>query len=502
MRERFLVPSFLKKFDSWLLKHTPAAWSARTHLVIYYALIVIAIVTLFCLSAFADARRSSHAEVWSGFIGLTAFTGFVIWLIYLLRFNVFKRFGNWHAWEGLKMFVLYFISIGTMLFTVFIPFIVDCAVANHSYNDHELVDDINEINLSVCQLEYNLLPKEFGVDTFELVKRKVTMVERNSADGDEEHMDSVVAMEADDAMADYRPHYNIQTDSLVFYSRLEKEDSTKILTDSIYIVYNCPEYALAGAYFAVNNSPTPVLSSFDIYNRVIKNYRQPDRTALIKRMKQLDEKYSLLHYEESNSLDKTYSVIIEEKYFLREITHSIENIARKKYWWKNGKDEVVRIFFYTSFIITLLLFVFRSSTVKTFFLSLFAGVILLIGTAICVAVFNGDEAAVFIFILLYYALFFLLAGLIKTAAVRTAVQGIALNFTVVITSFIPLTAVGLYFKLLQTYNRENMIVDEGLFQRQSQYLFYAELGGIVIFMLLLEPVFRKLYKRWYALPGE
>lgn len=500
MRERFFIPSFLKKFDTWLLKHTPAAWSARTHLVFYYALIFIGIITLLCLASLSDARQYSRAELWSSFAALSAFTGFVVWLIYLLRFNVFKRFGNWHPWEGLKMFALYFVSIALIVFAGFIPFITECVTANHSYNDHELVDDINEINLSVAQLEYKLLPKEFGIDTLELITADTTKVERYDNDGDVVYVDSTVP--DDEVIPDYRKNYSTVSDTIIFHSRISQADSLKKLSDSIFIIYNCPDYIFAKAFFAVTESKTKTLTSFEIYNRVVKHYKQPERQALLKRMDQLDEKYSLTHYDISEYQEKTYLDKIEEKYYLREIVNSIENIAHKKYWWKNNKEAVVRIFFYTSFIITLLLFVFRSCTVKTFFLSLLTGVILLIATAICMGVFNLDDIGALVFILLYYVLFFAIAGFIKAASVRSAVQGIALNFTVLLTSFIPFIAVNLYFELLDQYNRRNEIIDDSLYYRQQLYSFYAEIAGVVILIILLEPVFRKLYKRWYSLPEE
>jgi hypothetical protein len=499
MSNRFFIPSFLKKFDIWLLKHKPAAWSARTHLVLYYSVIFSVAITLLCLAVMHDARERSQADVWAGFIGLAAFTGFVVWLIYLLRFNVFKRFGNWHLWEGLKMFALYFISIAILVCAAFIPFIVECVTANNAYNDHELVDDINELNLSVCQLEYKMLPKEFSIDTAALIKVDATKVERYDDQGNVVYVDSA---DADEPIINYRQHYKAFVDTGGFYSRIRTADSLQKITDSLYVTYDCPDYNFVKSYYAVENSQAAVLSSFEIYNRVIKNYKQPNKAALLKRMDELDKKYALHHFAISNYTDKTYTAIIEERYYLKEIMNSIDNIARKKYWWQDDGPIVVRIFFYVSFIIALLLFIFRSCTVKTFFLSLLAAVILLIATAICIGIFDLYDNGVLTFILLYYMLFFIIAGFIKIASVRSAVQGIALNFTVALTSFIPLVAANLYFELLEDYNRVNGIVDDTLYQTQSQYSFYAETGGILIFLILLEPVFRKLYKRWYSLPEE
>jgi hypothetical protein len=504
MKKRFLLPSFLKQFDTWLLKHKPAAWSARTHLLLYYTIIFSAIITLFSYLSFSDARQRSSADVWSGFTGLAAFTAFVFWLIFLLRFNVFKRFGNWKKWEGLQMFGLYFINIAVLVFTAFIPYIVECINANRAYNDYELVNDINEMNLTACQLDYNILPKKFDADTIELIKADTTKDIDASVTVSPEDIDSTVVTEyVDEAMtapAEYRPDYSYITDTSNFYSRINGADSIEKISDSVYIIFDCPEYIFAKSYQAIEYGKVKSLSSFEIYNRVIKHYRQPDKAALLKKMKQFDEKYATDH-PEYDYTDKTYSNIIEQKYNLREINWSIDNIARKKYWWKSSSESITRFYWYITLVITLLLFIFRSTTVKTFFLSLLAAVILLIGTGILIGVFHVYEKGTLFFILFYYLLFFITAFTIKAASVRNALQGIALNFTVFLTVFIPITAIGLYFEFLQDMNY-NHRYDELLYEKRHAYSFYAEVTGVVLLLILIEPVFRKLYKRWLALPEE
>jgi hypothetical protein len=504
MSKRFLVPSFLQQFDTWLLKHKPAAWSARTHLLLYYIFIFSVIITLACFAALSDARQRSSADVWATFTGLAAFTGFVFWLIFLLRFNVFKRFGNWKQWEGLKMFGLYFINIAVLVFTPFIPYIIECVTANQSYNNYELVNDINEINLTACRLDYNLLPKNFKADTIELLKGDTTKIDTEAApvNDDGVTIDSVAVSNDDTepAPVEYRNNYTTMLDRSVFYGRINGADSIRKITDSVYVLFECPDYIFAKSYQAVEYGKTKSLSSFEIYNRVIKKYQQPDRLALIKRMKQLDEKYATDHPVFDYYADKTYSNIIEEKYNLREINWSIENIARKKYWWENSWQSIIRVYWYISLVITLLVFIFRSTTVKTFFLSLLAGVILLIGSGILIGVFKFYEKGALVFILLYYLLFFITALSIKAAAVRNALQGIALNFTLFLTVFIPLTVVALHFEFVEEENYNH--VYDALLEKRSLYSFYAELAGIALLIILIEPLFRKLYKRWYSLPEE
>ncbi|MES2849289.1 MAG: hypothetical protein V4685_09540 [Bacteroidota bacterium] len=503
MKKRFFVPSFLQQFDTWLLKHKPAAWSARTHLLLYYTIIFSAIITLFSFLSFSDARQRSDADVWSGFTGLAAFTAFVFWLIFLLRFNVFKRFGNWKKGEGLQMFGLYFINVAALVFTAFIPYMVECINANRAYNDYELVNDINEINLTACQLDYNILPKKFKIDTLELVKADTTKHSNVILPEEQVTIDSVVTAEYDEAAApaEYRVNYSHTSDTSNFYARVNGADSSKKISDSVYVFFDCPEYIFARSYQAEQYGKVESLSSFEIYNKVVKNYKQPDKAALLKKMKQFDDKYATEHPDYSDHQDKTYNSIIEKKYYINEINWSIENIARKKYWWESSSESITRFFWYITLVITLLVFIFRSTTVKTFFLSLLAAVILLIGTGIIIGVFRIYDKGTLIFILSYYLLFLITSFSIKAASVRNALQGIALNFTVFLTVFIPLAAVSLYFEFLQDMNINHQY-DYILHEKRNLYSFYAEVTGVVLLLILIEPVFRKLYKRWLALPEE
>jgi len=143
MNKRPLVPSFLQKIDEQLLRDKPGTWSARTHLVIWFSILFSLALAVFCYLAFFDAKQYFSISGWVTFVGLIVFIGFVFWLIFLLRFNVFKRYGNWFAWDGLKNFALYFISIGAMVAVCFIPSAIQTYRANQQFGNEEIVNDIN-----------------------------------------------------------------------------------------------------------------------------------------------------------------------------------------------------------------------------------------------------------------------------------------------------------------------------------------------------------------------
>ena len=171
MSKRPFVPSFLQKVDDKLLRNKPGTWAARTHLVLYFSAVFALLLVVFCYVVFFDAKQYSNIGSWNTIVGLIAFVGFVFWLIYLLRFNVFKSYGNWSAMDGLKDFALYFTSIALMVAVCFIPSAVETWRANQQFGNEEIVKDINELNVNSCRLEYNLLPLEWRVDTCQVINR-------------------------------------------------------------------------------------------------------------------------------------------------------------------------------------------------------------------------------------------------------------------------------------------------------------------------------------------
>ena len=118
--KRPLTPRFLDRLDRHLLLNKPEIWSTRTHLVLYYSFLFVALLTGLALIAPDDPRKDSSWESWTVPVALLSFIAFVVWIIYLLRFNVFKRFGARRPTERLVNFVLYFINIGCFIFFPFV----------------------------------------------------------------------------------------------------------------------------------------------------------------------------------------------------------------------------------------------------------------------------------------------------------------------------------------------------------------------------------------------
>jgi hypothetical protein len=496
MNKRPFLPAFLQNFDDKLLHTKPSTWSARAHLVLYFALLFGLVLAAFCFLVFFDAKQNSSLGGWATLVSLIAFIGFVFWLIFLLRFNVFKRFGNWFAWDGLKSFALYFTSIGAMVAVCFIPLSIASLRANQQFGNIEIVNDINDMNTIACQLEYKLLPAEWDADTC-MVKNRTGIVAMP---------DTVTEPVAEDISYLHLNSYRI-IDSAELSTMIKTTDSLVKLNDSLYIFYKCPDYQFVSSYLAGKHSSAKILSSKDIYYAVLKNYKAPANTTLLKkRMEELKTKYAVNSYYSSNyefevsyNEKDNYTTKINKKYNLPNIGQGIDNIVQKKYAWAEDWDIYLRIFYYTTMLLTLLVFIFRHTTVKTFFLSVLTSVVLFIITSLLMVLSNGSETSVYSFMIVYYGIFAIVALSLFTAGSRRAVQGIGLNLFVLLTPFIPLI-----FMALNTAIDRN---STGYYVRASYkttelYFSISEIAGGLIFLILLEPLFRKLYRKWYAAPGE
>ena len=519
MAQRPLVPGFLKKLDNYLLINKPAVWSARTHLALWYSLLFAAALALTCFVVPFDARENSDVAAWVLFVSVIIGINVIGWLIYLLRFNVFKKFGHLPAAYGIKTFLLYAVVIGSFIAWAYIPAVVESIRANQAYTNEEIVRDINTANLDLCLLERDSLELKWGADT--CIVRKDTVAAPEKKEQAEASVNlNEVAEEAE--AAEEEPDtavkgpvstitlYYAHSDAAVLQKRLASADSVIRPNDSTYVFYECPTYNFM-SFDADAWSRVKLLSSVDIYNKVLKNYRKPNRAAVRKQLDSIRMKYNReyelaskfyyprnYHFNRGNYIGHTQS-----KYGMYDVSSSMNHITDKKYRWENRLiRDYVRPFYYIVFILTLLVFIFRHTTVKTFFLSVLAAIILLILTSLVFAFtrFRGGSQSVYWVMLVYFLLFAVVAFTIGIDRVRYGWKGIALNLFVFSLPYIPLIIVAQYYDCLREkyYSYEH----PEKFLHKELHTHLAEAGGLVLVLLLLDIVIKPLYRKWYALPEQ
>ena len=103
--------------------------------------------------------------------------------------------------------------------------------------------------------------------------------------------------------------------------------------------------------------------------------------------------------------------------------------------------------------------------------------------------------------ILYYAIFAILALSIFKTNTRKAAQGIGLNLFLFATPFIPLifTALAWARRYSDSFDINEPRIDS---ETMSKYYFIAEIAGPVILLILIQPLFKKLYRKWFASPEE
>ncbi|MBS1567176.1 MAG: hypothetical protein JST39_22525, partial [Bacteroidetes bacterium] len=391
MFKRPLVPGFLKKFDEYLLINKPVIWSARTHLVVWYALLFAAVLSFFCFIVPFDAREQSDAGSWVLFVIVIVILGFVGWLIYLLRFNVFKRFGQLPPGYGLTTFFLYMLSILAIVICVYIPLWVETIRANHTYSNEEIIRDANTVNLDLCRLERDSMVLNWSRDTaiFRKYMPPPEAEEEENVAPVVSDTDTVAAV-TDAPEASSRITYYTYRDSADLFTRIRIEDSLVRPNDSTYVFFKCPDYIFITDQLSDEYSREKRLRNVDIFNRVLKNYHTPDRRAVRRELDSLFMKYKTKDSVESYTYPKKYHFIraeymshIQDKYNTYVFSRSMVNISEKKYRWKEYiMRELVYPLYYIVLVVSLLVFIFRHSTIRTFFLSILTAVILLILTSL------------------------------------------------------------------------------------------------------------------------
>jgi hypothetical protein len=157
------------------------------------------------------------------------------------------------------------------------------------------------------------------------------------------------------------------------------------------------------------------------------------------------------------------------------------------------------VVYYVTLSITLLIFVFRHSTVRTFFLTLLSGALLTILTALIFAFSHFEDATGFAWMLAYTLLFFIGTLAAWQNKKRKLVTGIMINLFVFIILILPLLIVGWCYALNKPRFYEDPPIDRAAWHL---YFLLAEVGGGILLLVLLATYIGKLYRRWYSLPED
>jgi hypothetical protein len=496
---------FIKKLDKYLLKDHPVIWSTRIHTAGIYGLGFAFFIALISFIVPNDPRNGSMVHYWITLVSIVSLLAFVFWMIYLLRFNVFKRFGIWKGTDTVKTFILYFLITLIIISWPFIPPIIESVRANGTYTTEELVKDINNMNIKLCQLERDSIDRRFDYDSF-LVRNKTkeTVVAASQAPA----VETVIDL----PYAPTKEHYFI-IDTTELKGKLLYSDSIMKLNDSLYIVYTCPEYKFIYEYNVDDKGDDRILSSMDLFRQVLQYKQVIDKEKVRNELEQLLRKYDPWHddlltlrrKEHPYSTYDEYSFMtrIRDKYGLYPVNHNLDNITDKMYRWDEGTINICwHLAYYFTLCLSMLVLIYRHTTRKTFFLSLLVAVVLTILTSLFIA-FSPGETVFFIWIIVYFIIFILLSAFIFSSKHRNVFSGIGFNLLVFLTPFMPLVITALYYESLhRKYQYSEDLLKYGhLFENEQYHYFLSEIGGALLLILLLATLYQQAYRKWFASPA-
>jgi hypothetical protein len=489
--------SFINKIDSQLLRDNPVTWSSRIHMVAFYGVIFSLAMILLCFIVPDDPREPDVIHNWIILISVISLLAFVTWMIYLLRFNVFKRFGKWNNLDTLKTFILYFLITLLIVSWPFIPPIVQSIRADNAYSSNEMINDVNSMNIKICQLEKDSIDKRFSADTLQLKDSVNGTIQKDIYNN---NMGTV---------SNNGNYY--YTDTATLHTRMLAADSMKKIRDSVYVFYDCPDFQFIEYYDYHSKEKVKLLRSIDLFRLVLQHPATIDRNAVRKELGQLFVKYSKAHDPETLTANSYYSYSyetpfisrIKDKYDLYYVNSSIGNILGKKYRWDQGTINICcRVAYYISLFLSLLVLIYRHTTRRTFFLSLLAAVVLSILTGLFLAISLRDEGAFYTWVIFYFIGFAIITATIANSRNRNVVSGIALNLLVFLTAFMPLVCTALYYRMLRSRYSYQAISHDYLFRNENLHYLMAEIAGFVLLIVLLAGFYRSAYKKWFALPDQ
>lgn len=498
MPKRPLALPFLNKLDDYLLKNRPDTWTTRVHLVLYYTLLYSVALSLFCLVIPDNPLRDSYVGYFITSQSVLVIVAVVVWVVYLVRFNTFKSYGITYGGDRLKTYFSYFLAIVCMIGTIFIPPVIESYKTMIHYSPSQIVKDMDAMNILLARLTKENYPAELTVDTIYITNGQ-TMY--NSGSGSYIWVDSLGAYTK-------QPIY-MTRDELSW--TLSDEDSVVWERNDKLIRYQVTSLKFISNYRSSEDKNNLPLTNFQIYNRVYKSGGTPLGVQELERQfYDLSQKYR----DPANEYDNYWGYssdaysYVGSRYKTGQVDEGISNILSRYYRWRTN-DLVIayHVVYYIAMFLGLFLFIFRHSTIRTFFLSVLTGIILAIITGIIGALADIREEGAVIIAFLYFLFFFIFAVTTVNWKVRSIFTGIALNLAMVCTPFLPLLGVALYYEITPIDYSPDLVgyydYDYSQYYEKMHLHYYlAELFGFVVLLILLETAYKWMYRRWYAAPEE
>lgn len=494
---RPLVPGFLKRLDKKLMSDFPLIWTLRVHFVIWYAILAILVSSIYFFIKPDDPRLDSSVYFPITVMVIVSLVTTVVWLIFLLRFNVFKRFGHYRATHGVISFFAYFISVLTIFSLPFLPALVEDIRSTREFNPKTTVEEVNLMNKLIAHLTYDSLQKDWFRDTV-LVNDALAEKGRNLGDDQFEELEYYIDS------AEVKKVVN----RLYCGKRIINGDSFLFLGANRFVFLEVPNYNFIDAdHRLCQSANVPTSNPINLYFQVHKEHEGVNLKEASDKYFSLADKYRDVGYGDhlimADMYDETsgYYGYPESQYYMTKykvnaIESGLDNIAERQSLFSNDNlPFILRFWFYPAFFFALLVWIFRHSTTRTFFLSLLVGFILSVLVGVFSALFNLSFTELLFFQLILWGGFLSIAFL-SANGIRNVIRGIALNLSLLTVFFIPIVINSIYWESQPDWPYEYAIYA----QTVQDSMIRAEWIGALLLMVFLYFIAFPLYRNWFADP--
>lgn len=462
--------SFFKKIDLYLLRNFPNFWSTRIHKLLLFWLLGFGLLTGIFMIQSIDSYTSSGEEYIYPWLFLLIICGIIFWMVFLFRFNLFKSFGKRPWLDEYQNFLIIFMGIFLLV------------------GSYKTMDTARFLKVRITIPDSKLINGINAVNSFESYKSGVALNSFKICPGDFSNKEEFEIQKNENIKA--YESYELDSEGCYIFANFEFNEN---YTGRMY-------------YGRDDNKPDPgILGPAQIYRKLQRLRTKSDSIAFLDTIcagiagmsnwkftgKDLYEDAKRFHMQ--SYYEQTLDPGESEAAQYTAARKRIENAKEYRHFFHGYRETEVefRMWFYASFMITLLILIFRNMTRKTFLVSIATAALmplLVVVTILITGGFKGDENRVFVILFGYYLIFAIMSGSILVAKTRNIFQGIALNLFTLSSPFLFL------FIRLWSFEANNNFDENGLRS--------AEMWGIIVFLILLQPVFKFLYTRWYSLPEQ
>ena len=507
MPKRPLAPGFINKLDDYLLRNKPDTWTTRVHLVLYYTLMYALGLSIICFVVPDNPLRESFFGYWMAAQSCLVIVAIVVWIVYLVRFNTFKSYGLTHAGDRIKNYFLFFATLAILIGTIYIQPVAESWKTMVHYSPSTIIEDMDEMNVLLARLTKEEYP-------IEITAEKIIVVPSGGGYYNYNNPSTSSYVWVDSLNMYVKPTSYMTREELRW--NLSDNDSVQWFGTDTLIRYQITSLQFVSNYHVDGSEKEgrKQLGSFQIYNRA---YNTSGVTYDLQKLKKdffdLSQKYRDPENEDDyywNYSTDPYSIVVTN-YKVGQVNAGISNIFSRYYRWRTEEILIMsHVIYYIAMFLGLCLFIFRHSTMRTFFLSVLTGIMLFIISGVIGVFFDIEPEGAIILGFIYYLFFLIFSLSTVNWKVRSVFTGIALNLLVICTPFVPLAAVGLYDQLNPVYYDSYYYYSLGYYgyddypTRDSIEMWYylSEIFGFVILLVLVETVFKWMFRKWYAAPEE